>query len=258
MRPIKYDYKQVVELYEQGNSTREVAVMINGSKSTISEIIKKYGKSRPKTIRRKIFIERAKKCSTFSKEFINYLDGLLISDGYLSKPTSANACYYSQSCINKQWLEEIKNVFYQNGITSTLAEDKRKNIVVGWILRTYSYDQFFYQYNRWYGAEKYVPKDIQLTPLLLKNWIYGDGTLSKSSLRFCTDSFNKSDMDWLKEEFLKIGFIFNHVFMGKTKAGKDKWRLSLCKTNGLENFYKYVGKCDVDCFIYKWYPRIKE
>lgn len=50
---------------------------------------------------------------------------------------------------------------------------------------------------------KFIPKDINLTPTLLKNWIYGDGTLGGSTLRFCCDSFSKSDVDWVIERFLK-------------------------------------------------------
>lgn len=251
----KYDYEIIIKLYQEGKTAFEIADIINNviSVRQIGHIVRDAGISRPRNTRIHILEAKAKKCKPFNKNFLSFFDGLIISDGCLTKPTLAKTSKYQQSCIHKEWLEKIKNVFLKNGIDSSISEDFRKNRKPCWNLQTHSYDQFYYQYHRWYNEEKEVPKDIIFNKQFIKNWVYGDGTLVKTNLRLCCDSFLEKDVDWIIDKFDQIGFKFNKVFMGFTKNNIKKWRVSLCKKNGLKDFYKYIGKCDIDCYSYKWY-----
>ena len=152
----KYDYDLVVSLYKEGKSIREVAIVIGGNHSRVAEIVKKAGVSRPNKVRKHILEQNAKKCKPFSRCFMNYFDGLMISDGSLTVPTLANACRYQQTCIYKEWLEKIKHVFLENGIQSTISPDNRNGKKMSWNLQTFSYDQFYHQYHRWYKKEKEI------------------------------------------------------------------------------------------------------
>jgi hypothetical protein len=85
----------------------------------------------------------------------------------------------------------------------------------------------------------------------LMNWIYGDGTTGKSNLRLCCDSFSEDDINFILEFFKKNGFEFRIVKMGLNKKGKMKYRISLCKSNGLERFFGLLDD-PLPCFEYKW------
>lgn len=249
----------VKELYESGLSGREVATIVNCSYYNVFRILRKTGSARPNKIRDFILKSRAKVCEDFSSQFTSLLDGLLLSDGCIPKPIGiSSSCFYVQNCVNLEWLEFIKNQFTSNGIVCSLSEEKRKkprkNIC--YVFRSHKYDKFYDLRKRWYPNEvKIVPKDIDLSnSTVLKHWIYGDGTIvGNTTLRFCTDDFVLDDVEFLKD---KLNSIFNLSFkiikFGKNKNNIQKYRLSICKRDGLFDFFKYVGNCELNCFNYKW------
>lgn len=246
----------IVKLYKSGLTTREVADKLGCSKSKVAVIVKKAGISRSRNIRASVLKKRAKKCIAFTQEQINYMDGLLISDGCYPRPLSkiTQTTLYSQTSICKDWLEHVRNSFKENGIKSKVIREKRRKGKC-YYLFTHRYDQFYQQYNRWYkGTVKRVPRDIKIGDVnLLRNWVYGDGTRVRSSFRFCTDSFCIEDIDFLIKKLKKeTGFKFKKVFFGKTKNNKEKYRISLNKKNGLEDFFRYIGEPEIKYFLYKW------
>jgi hypothetical protein len=191
-------------------------------------------------------------CDPFDADFANYLDGLLISDGFVSRHSGMSPCStYSQTCTNKEWLEVIQGRFQQNGISSKIGTSREENYLI-----TLCYDQLGKQRDRWYKDDiKRVPTDIDVTNRsLLRNWIYGDGTLvNNTTLRLCTDSFVAEDIEFLKQQLnSKLNVCFKEILMGYTKTGEEKIRLALSVKNGLDAFYNYLGTCDCNCFSYKW------
>ena len=251
---IKYDHKKMIKLYESGMSTREVADQMNCGKSTVSAAMKKAGVSRPRRIRQHILEKRVNVCKEFSEEFRKYLDGLLISDGHLKVPsTHVKTSSYRQTSLSKEWLESIQKRFEEYGISSVIRPEKRHPINL--VLRTKHYDKLYVERLRWYPKKKkLVPEDLDLGDAsLLKNWIYGDGTLcGPTTFRFCTDSFSFKEMEKLKMKFFELGHSFKYVSMGKTKQVQEKRRLAICKRDGLFEFFEAVGKPDIQYFGYKW------
>lgn len=59
-------------------------------------------------------------------------------------------------------------------------------------------------------------------------------------------------IDFMIEKLKSIGFNFRKINIGKSKTGVDKLRLSICRRDGIEDFYKYIGECNMSCFEYKW------
>lgn len=256
MRTRKYDYDFIVNLYQEGKSAREVAQQVGCSYQSVSAIVKRAGVSRSKIIRLPILQERAKHCPVFSKDFTDYLDGLLISDGSLFKPSKhVKTSGYTQHSISVSWLECIAEFFCRAGVECSVNPTTR---ATQHYLHTWRYDQFYRQYCRWYCCgEKRVPKDIDISSrFVLKNWVYGDGTLG-SDFRFCTDSFNVEDIEFLLSELEGLGFHFRKMRVGESKTGRDKYRLSICKRTGMMDFFEYVGEPEVAYFSYKWPGRGK-
>lgn len=249
--------KLILSLYSDGKTTREVALVVGKSKSRVAEIVKKAGVSRPRDVRPTVLANRAKTCPKFTCEFVSYLDGLLISDGSLARPSknTLTSCYTHDSKTS-EWLRVIHDEFVSFGIKCSVKLRKRRNEHQ---LRSYRYDRFYEQYVRWYPdlKEKRVPRDIDLSSkLLLRNWIYGDGTLG-NDFRFCTDSFHVEDIEFLIGCFDDLDFGFRKIYMGKSKLGFPKYRLSICQSTGQQRFFEYVGEPDVEEFAYKW-PRRAE
>jgi hypothetical protein len=239
-------------------SSREVAVVLGVGKTTVCSLIQSAGISRPRKPRACTFHRRANHCEELDNEFIDYLDGLLISDGSLIRPVGCSiASYYRQSCVYAEWLTSIADKFKTKGIDCSITADNRriKPKKSCYSMATPTYVELCRQYRRWYpSGEKKVPRDINLGNVdLIKNWIYGDGTLLQgNSLRFCCDSFSIEDVEFLISKFADMGWLFGKVWMGKSKMGNDKWRLSLCKRNGLGSFYEWLGEPEVRCYSYKW------
>lgn len=244
----------IISLYNENKTTREIAVEVGCSKTLVGTIILKAGISRKRRPRNHVLANRANKCLEFDNSFINYLDGLVISDGSLVKPKKyAGGTCYKQTCVKREWLEIIQEKFKKYEIQSCIREDIRIGRKIAFVLVTKSYDQFLKQYYRWYNNEiKKVPQDISLKDIdLLKNWVYGDGTRVGTSLRFCCDSFCLEDIDLLLCKFKELDYMFKIVDMGLSKKGYSKLRLSICQKNGLERFLEFLGE-PINCFKYKW------
>lgn len=246
---------EVVSLYQSGLTTREVAERLGCGKTTVASLVKRAGVSRSKQIRYEVLQRRINRCPPISVDLLNYFDGLMISDGCMrpASPNCATSCY-DQHSVCKEWLESIRCVLLSNGIEGSVRKERRtKKKTRGYVLKTRRYDQLDIIRKRWYPEwGKLVPRDIDLTNIaLLKNWVYGDGTLCQKTLRLCTDSFLESDIDFLVGKLNEAGFRFGKMFFGMSKTGAKKFRIKLSQRDGLKDFYKFLGEPD-KYFAYKW------
>lgn len=248
--------KKACELYQKGMSAREIAHQLGYSKSTISSLVAEFGTPRNKGPRGCVFERKVKKCPDFSEKFRNYFDGLMISDGSLNRPNGLSAgTAYTQSCVNREWLEEISKVFLENGIEGVIGCYPRKvERRTEWVYRTKSYDKLLPQYCRWYGVEgKRVPQDVDFGDAsFLKNWVYGDGTLQGgSSWQLCCESF----YDQIDQMIEKLNSCWPAKFgkkrMGVSKGGREKFRIVLNKGGRLADVMGILGE-PLECFKYKW------
>lgn len=250
-----YDKANILELYASGLGSQDVANLTGCSYMTVIREARKAGIIRRKGPTTSTLINRGNFCQPFTKNFINYLDGLLISDGSITKPNGCSVCAsYRQHCVKFQWLKIIQKHFTIHGIESKIDCEKEGKL---WNLRTLHYNQFANTRTRWYSNYyKIIPRDLEVTPNFIKNWIYGDGGLGgiyKKTLVLSTDCFQEEDIDWIIDRLNQtIGVSFKKRYCKESSKDTPQFKITLCVRDGLDLLYKYIGDCDVSCFKYKW------
>lgn len=221
----QFDRDEMVSLYETGLTSREVAAIVGCSKTCVAFAIKESGKSRCKAPRELVLLKKAKSCKVFTQDFLDFLDGLLISDGCITRPSKmVPTCKYQQTSTSRPWLEMIQGYFEKFGIKSRISRDKRPKKSHHHVLATHSYGEFFAVRQRWYPRnKKQIPDDVNvMSKAFWQNWVMGDGTL-RSGLRLCMDSFSKTSLVRIaKDIHERLGVRFVVMPFGKSKSGKKK------------------------------------
>ena len=184
-----------------------------------------------------------------SQKAVEWVNGELLGDGNLEKPSSCSVrfrytskypeyIYYIMDVFNSFEMEQTKmNKYYH-----------KKYDCYSYHYNSLSYPELLPMYEQWYpNGKKAIPKDIKLTPITLKQWYIGDGSLVHRKQRnphiiLCTKGFIISDVRWLMEQLVKLGFKI-------TRWANNVIRLSSYST---KDFLKYIGECSVQCYQYKW------
>ena len=186
-----------------------------------------------------------------SKEALEWINGELLGDGHLESqsPCSARFQYDSKYLEYAQYVSDTLKFF---GIEQCGKINERYYKDMG--CYTYHYQSRCYEEllsikKRWYPeGRKIVPKDIKLTPLTLRQFYIGDGSLicpkdSKPYIVLYTYGFTVFDVNWLVNELNRLGF--------KT----TRWNASNTihiSTYSTKDFLDYIGNCPVRCYSYKW------
>jgi len=234
---------------EDGLSPCRIAKLCNCSKSTIRYWLKKFN-IQIRSYSNAHHLAEGNHC-ILSQEAKEWLDGELLGDGCLRSQSkySANFAYSSKHPEYIQYISDTLNSF---GIKQAgkihKGKDKR------WNNYSYHYDSLCYEEllpirNRWYpNGHKRIPRDLKLTPLVLRQEMLGDGCLvhkkrCRPYIMLCTCGFPISDVEWLVIQLIKLGF--------KTirQAGNNMIGIS---TSSTKNFLDYIGKCPAQCYQYKW------
>lgn len=91
---------------------------------------------------------------------------------------------------------------------------------------------------------KIIPKDLELTPVTLRQWFIGDGgnyLYNGGGIWLFLHAFLPDDIEFLKQKLEELGF-------GITVKDKDL----RMKVKSARKFLKYIGKCPIECYKYKW------
>lgn len=179
-----------------------------------------------------------------AKEFIT---GELLGDGHVTP--GAYASGFQRSCKHPEYLEWMMSKLTSYGISCSdrIYETKHK-AGRSFSFCTKRYSALLEFRNKFYkeNGERIIPKDLQLTPLICRQWFIGDGTNPESGMMLCTDRFNRNDVDFLisllKEKDIDCTQIkcFN--------------RIRICKSNK-QKFLNYIGNCPEEIkhlYQYKW------
>lgn len=183
--------------------------------------------------------------------FCEIFDGLMLSDGGLTKPYK-NALY-NHSCKNISYLYYLKSLMEIFGISfadkcpyTYIHKRAAANIYSVLISRRNVY--LTEQYYRWYpNRVKIVPADLQLTPAVCRHWYCGDGHLGHSHNRvnhivLNTNGFSDNDRDILQEKLKEKDWSSSILTDGRIYIGKEHF----------ESFLSYSVGSPVSCFDYKW------
>jgi len=177
------------------------------------------------------------------KEFI---DGELLGDMYIESrcPFSASISYTSKY---KEYLIWLSGILTKYGIQQAGKIKIGSNGIPYYHSRKYpellEFRKRFYPH-----GTKIVPKDIELTPLVCRQWYIGDGCLQKREkhrpyIELSTDGFSVSDTQLLVLKLKELNFRTSRY------NSNNKIRISGYST---EDFLDYIGKCPVKCYAYKW------
>lgn len=136
---------------------------------------------------------------------LDIFDGIIISDGHLSKPTSPMASSrLSMGVKYKSFVEAVVVALplSWSPITKSSRKDKRTgNIYTTYQLRSHTSAFLREQRDRWYpNGTKIIPEDLILNKQVLLWWYLGDGSLPKRKARpnyrqivLATNSFTLED-----------------------------------------------------------------
>jgi hypothetical protein len=103
-----------------------------------------------------------------------------------------------------------------------------------------------------------VPRNIQLTPTIVRQWYIGDGCLKKTGynpcITFATDGFVRDDVNFLIKQFNKLGFKAT-INKGSKNKDKEKGYIVRILVESTEPLLQYIGPCpkEIDSIYgYKW------
>ena len=186
-----------------------------------------------------------------SQEAIEWINGELLGDGCLQSrsPYSASFTYTSKYL---EYINYISNTLKSFGIEQSgkIAKyhDKRYNVYF-YCYCSRSYAELLPIRKQWYPKGiKIIPKDIELTFLICRQWYLGDGNLHHEKKgRPCnilnTCGFSVSGVNWLVKQLIKLGF------KATRRPGCNTIRISAYST---KVFLDYIGNSPVKCYNYKF------
>lgn len=191
--------------------------------------------------------EQTKLKSILSKEQMSIFDGIMLSDGHVSKLRNNNSnSHFIMEVKYRSFVEKVKEILPL--AWSRLKRRRHCCIPNTKIYETWSLvskaDLFLTeQRHRWYSrGKKIVPRDVKLTPLCLLWWYIGDGHLARRKrqpglrrITLATNGFYQKDINLL------IGLLRDKIGNESVhKQGEGEiaiTRSSLCR------FIKQIGLC---------------
>lgn len=240
--------------YLNGEKTQELADEYNLSISSLYYRLKKSG-----TKLRDSFTHRSERISNtilsdFQKEVIQ---GCLLGDGTLiKKPISSS---FANTSIHLEYTEHLLNIInFAKAKIITVPECYKiirgtKRLCKEKYTLITNCDKCLIEYRKlWYPEGiKIIPKNLILTPTIVKYWFYGDGSTSyynnKKGIKLTlhTNGFTVEDCEFLVNEFKKLNIHFGINFCNKQP-------ILTIRKKSLYDFFDYIGECNLECFKYKW------
>jgi len=197
-----------------------------------------------------IYLSKANHCN-LSQETIEWINGELLGDGHLQSKNSHSARFaYSSKYL--EYTKYVSNILASFGIER--IGKIRKYYYEKMDCYTYSYNSRYYIEllsirRKWYpNGKKIIPRDLELTPLVCRQWFIGDGSLKHYKnyspyIKLATCGFSIKDVEWLILQLSKLGF--------KTTRQPNQNLINI-STKSTKQFLNYIGSCPVKCYQYKW------
>ena len=182
-----------------------------------------------------------------SNDALEWINGELLGDGSLLCRSSCSANFdYASKYL--EYIKYVSDTLAQFGIMQSGKIRKQVTCAVCYKYASLSYTDLFDVWAAWYAyGGKQIPKDLELTPLVCRQWYIGDGYLhkrssGKPSILMSTQGFPVIDVLWLIDKLRQLGFI-------ATRQSNNTLGIS---TESTKAFLNYIGECPVKCYKYKW------
>ena len=250
----------IVEARQHGLTWKEISNIFHINNKTIQHVLHKHG----------IIVNSFHKAgyTAFTPHQHEVIDGLLLGDGSITANDPNRASILRLTTIASEFRDHIITVLDPltfGPIHTTAAGD---GIIEGriihakeryrirsrsdWALTSFS--------KRWMpNGLKSIPKDLNITPIIMRYWFYGDGSTSwggrpkqhHNTVRFtlCTDSFSLEECNCL------VNLVDNatniRLNVNRCQTGS---RLCVSRSNDVRYLLDYMAPT-LKCFDYKWkYP----
>ena len=253
--PPKDELQQLLETFE---TVLNVSKHTGIPKNTLHRYYSKYNIPKPT---RQTAPHLRYKSIPFSSEFMEFFDGIMLSDGHIKTLNESRTGSFSLSTPFVEYRDAIKNVFDSYKIPSYTREriTDAYSTGTGYSIESTTTIEFGNEHKRWYrkGLDKenifvkIIPNDLRNAPMMWKWELIGDGCLSQSpksplsyQIVLSTDSFSKSEILFLIEKLAEHK-IKSHIF----KRKNNHYRIAIYKDT--RKFIKFIGNCPVDFFKYK-------
>lgn len=247
-----YNNKEVLYNHYVGKemSMPEIARHFNISRSLVQYYLRKYSiPTRDRAVASRQ--SRENHCS-LSIEAIEFIYGELLGDMTIQSRHiySANISYGSKYLEYINWLSTklssygieqcgniYKRVYEQFNNAITYAYKSRRYVELR------SIQDLFYP-----NGKKIIP-DIDFTPLVLRQWYIGDGSLRirqnnrKDNIILSSCGFTKEDVLKAIDKLIGIGLKSNYWPASNTIH---------IPVSSVVDFLDYIGPCPVECYSYKW------
>ena len=189
------------------------------------------------------------------------MDGLLLGDAWVEVDArSEGRLCLEQAVSHEGWIEAVETFFTQEGVQCTRSTRKpRENVLHGKVikgkggalLRTRKYRVFTEQRARWYPSGlKRVPQDVDLGPLSLAHWYWGDGATSNQGYRmvFHTDGFEESEVVFLRD---RLYALYGWTPKVSPRSGQKGFILTLGQASQRRDLVELIKPFCPPCFSYK-------
>ena len=234
-------------------SIAEIATLANTSQTNINRWLIRRDIPR----RSKLGMEKTANYVDLSPLALEFIDGWMLGDlcvfAEKHNTKSARVAFGTKHEDCTQWMSNKMTSFgiKQCGKIHENIYPEMNNC------RTFSYQSRYYRdlkavRDRWYrhDRKKIVPRDIVLTPDVVRYWYIADGWLScpdhsKPWIGLATHGFPKSDVEFLVGKLQDIN----------VKANRYKTNVIHIATGYVPLFLEYMGPCDDELehlYYYKW------
>jgi len=227
--------------FEDMKSACDIAEMFNVTTGAVLIKFRRYG-----IIRRTRSESQAVIANyvNITKEFVDFLNGLLLGDGSLVYTSRKTSCWYGHSDKNKSYLEWLTKQFNSFGIKCSEIKPHTNNT---WCMKTMSYRSFVDIRKKWYPEGKKVIPELIIKPITLFNLYIGDG---------CFDKKSKSKKVVICSEFDQIGKIVLSDQLKEIGINNSVYKNLLYITTGSRDiFFNYIKSHSYsipECYKYKF------
>jgi DNA-binding transcriptional regulator YiaG len=192
--------------------------------------------------------------------FTEIINGTLLGDASV-RIWKNKYHYYSLNAKDKNFLEWMqKSLDMLNvKIYITLNNKISKVYTLGFYINKSKNQMLMELRNNWYierlnkHAQKIIPRDLKLNPIVLLHWYLGDGCLIRRKndenrvpyIVLATNTFSKEDIDFLIQKLKELNLNFYPV---KYKSGFTKKECGYCLYSNTQDgtpfrFFKLIGEC---------------
>jgi len=193
---------------------------------------------------------------------LGVIDGLLLGDAWIEvNAKSEGRLGLEQTAAHANWVLAVEAAFTHAGVQCTRSVRKPRESQIngnvirgkgGLVLRTRKYQPFTEQRSRWYPeGQKRVPPDVDLGPLSLAHWYWGDGATSNHGYRmvFHTDGFVEADVVFLRDSLRSLyGWT---PTVSRRSGRKDDFILTLSQLKQRHELVELIHPFCPPCFEYK-------